>query len=478
MSFIHEAGIPQTIITDNAREETKGDWQRTCRHHGVQQKQTVPHSPWQNRAEQAIRELKVAIRRTLRRTRAPRRLWCYCGEWVAAIRRLTALPNPKLEGRTGEEKVNGSTPDITPYCLFDWFSPVYYHDPTKDFPYQKKSIGMWIGVEVASTEIMAFRILQANGEVVVRKSVWGISEDEMKQPNVAAEIAELQLKLEAKIGDSVSDTDIQSDLLSQFPEIPDYIFDEEEIADEPEESENTRPEANDYTPDSYDQYINAEVLLPYGGEELKAKVKARKHDADGLPLGKRHANPLLDTREYEVEFPDGSVDFFTANTIAENIFSQVDQEGRRSYSILDSIVDHRKNGHALSKDDGLFTTKSGRKVPKRTTRGWELQCMWKDGTTSWLPVKDLKESNPIEVAEYAISNKIAEEPAFAWWVRKVLRHRDRILGKVKSKYWSKTHKFGIEFPKSVAEALAIDKRTGTDFWRKAIDKEMRNEKMN
>jgi hypothetical protein len=36
------------------------------------------------------------------------------------------------------------------------------------------------------------------------------------------------------------------------------------------------------------------------------------------------------------------------------------------------------------------------------------------------------------------------------------------------------HKYGFELPKTVAQALAIDKATGTDFWAKAIAKEMKN----
>jgi Reverse transcriptase (RNA-dependent DNA polymerase) len=48
------------------------------------------------------------------------------------------------------------------------------------------------------------------------------------------------------------------------------------------------------------------------------------------------------------------------------------------------------------------------------------------------------------------------------------------LKKVKTKYWSTSHKYGLTLPKSVAQALAIDKRTGTDFWLKAIEKEVRN----
>jgi hypothetical protein len=50
-------------------------------------------------------------------------------------------------------------------------------------------------------------------------------------------------------------------------------------------------------------------------------------------------NPLLDTRENEVKFPDGSIDVLTANAIAESLYSQGDEEGR-SYLILSGIVDH------------------------------------------------------------------------------------------------------------------------------------------
>ena len=200
-------------------------------------------------------------------------------------------------------------------------------------------------------------------------------------------------------------------------------------------------------------------------------------DQDGKPSGQAHSNPLLDTREYEVDFPDGTTNTYTANLIAQNIYSQVDQEGR-SYAILNEIVDHRKDGRAISADDGYFTCQNGRKLPKRTTVGWDLQVEWRDGSTTWIPLKDLKESNPVEVGEYGVANKIVSEPAFKWWVKDVLRKRDRIISKVKSrKYWKKSHKFGLELPKSVKEAYEIDRNTNTDFWTKAIIKEMLNMSM-
>ena len=87
--------------------------------------------------------------------------------------------------------------------------------------------------------------------------------------------------------------------------------------------------------------------------------------------------------------------------------------------------------------------------------------VWSNG----IPLKDLKQTHPVEVAEYATANKISEEPAFAWWVCDVLQKRNHIISKVASRYWKTTHKFGIEVPKSVKHALEIDKRNGNRFWK-------------
>jgi len=56
----------------------------------------------------------------------------------------------------------------------------------------------------------------------------------------------------------------------------------------------------------------------------------------------------------------------------------------------------------------------------------------------------------------------------------VLKKRNRIIAKVKSKYWVRTHKFGIRLPKSVAEAKRLDKANGDTLWWDAICKEMKN----
>ena len=91
-----------------------------------------------------------------------------------------------------------------------------------------------------------------------------------------------------------------------------------------------------------------------------------------------------------------------------------------------------------------------------------------------MSLADLKDSYPIQVADYALANGLTQEPAFRWCEPFVLKKRERILKKVKTKYWSVTYKYGLELPKSVAQALAIDRRTATDLWKLAIEKEIRN----
>ena len=78
------------------------------------------------------------------------------------------------------------------------------------------------------------------------------------------------------------------------------------------------------------------------------------------------------------------------------------------------------------------------------------------------------------MAEYAVSSRISEEPTFAWWASSVLKKRNRIIAKTKSKYWLRTHKFGIEIPKTVLQAWQIDAKSGNALWWDAVCKEMKN----
>jgi hypothetical protein len=54
---------------------------------------------------------------------------------------------------------------------------------------------------------------------------------------------------------------------------------------------------------------------------------------------------------YEVEFADGTVEALTANIIAENLISQVDEECCQQM-MLDKIIDHWVTQDAIPKSRG------------------------------------------------------------------------------------------------------------------------------
>jgi hypothetical protein len=86
-------------------------------------------------------------------------------------------------------------------------------------------------------------------------------------------------------------------------------------------------------------------------------------DSMGKSLGRAHANPLFDTREYDVEFMDGTVEKYQANLIAENIYAQVDEEGCQ-YLLLQEITDHKSDAMAVPISNGMTRSANGMEKQK------------------------------------------------------------------------------------------------------------------
>ena len=148
-----------------------------------------------------------------------------------------------------------------------------------------------------------------------------------------------------EVGDILGDDDFPWDELDQVPD--------------PLELESQKPEADEMEdPLVFDKYIGAEIALNRGDQVLRGKVKARKQDGFGNPVGCTAANPLLDTREYEVEFVDGSMQAYTTNIITEVMYSQINADGY-SFTLMQEINDHRKDGMAVLINDAFIESKTG-----------------------------------------------------------------------------------------------------------------------
>ena len=86
------------------------------------------------------------------------------------------------------------------------------------------------------------------------------------------------------------------------------------------------PGADDLDDSTLDKYLNTQQLIfnVGTGNERKGRVVKRTKGTSGEPIRRAHANPLFDTREYVVEFTDGSTENYFANVIAECMYAQID----------------------------------------------------------------------------------------------------------------------------------------------------------
>ncbi len=111
--------------------------------------------------------------------------------------------------------------------------------------------------------------------------------------------------------------------------------------------------------------------------------------------------------------------------IAENIYNSVDFDGHAA-TLSYLIVDH-KSANAIPMADKYFVTKMRTKRIFQMTKGWLTLIEWSDGRRQWVNLKLLKQSNLLQVAEYASAHGLIKEPAFAWWVPYSLRKRNVIV---------------------------------------------------
>ena len=465
---IREVGIPNGIHTDNAGEESGvyTEWERVRKSCLIPNTFIEPHSPWMNRAEGEIGKFKTHFRRIMNRWACPESLWCFGATYTSKIREL--MSRPSLNDRSALETLTGETPDISEYTDFDFYQFVLYYDPNDDSVDDKgrRKLARWLGPSGRVGQGLCYYLLKPNGRYIARSTVRPIRPDDYeKYPTLKEDLKEFDRQVKEHVGTFDSNLILQTE--ADDPE--------EAVFSPPAESDTTFPndEADFEDPDTpgFDPLVRAQVILPHKGGDMMATVMGRKRDLDGNLIGRKHNIPVLDSRAYEVEFLDGERQQVSYNLLAEHLLSQVDEDGNQ-YQLFKEIVDHRKDPKRAVEKADQMSHRGGKSFKKKTTAGWQLEVEWRDGTTSWLPLKTLKETNPVQVAEYARGNQIDLEPAFDWWVPIVLRRRNRLIKGALSRHQRTGFKFGIRLPTSIKSAKELDRENGNTLWADALQKEM------
>ena len=87
-------------------------------------------------------------------------------------------------------------------------------------------------------------------------------------------------------------------------------------------------------------------MFPQGSGKARVRVTKWEKDNDGNPMGHANPNPIIDSRQYAVEFEDSTEADLTANDIAHSMYAQCDPDGNQ-YLMLDYIVDFRRSNTAF-----------------------------------------------------------------------------------------------------------------------------------
>jgi hypothetical protein len=134
-------------------------------------------------------------------------------------------------------------------------------------------------------------------------------------------------------------------------------YEEPQIIPEVEDAVDSNGQLINQQP-MYDRIINVEVQMQHGNKLSTRKVVHCALGPDGKTTGSYANNPILNSIVYEVEFPDGQTKEYAANTIAENMLSQINSDGY-SMALIQGIIDFKKDdATAVPKSDKWLVTAS------------------------------------------------------------------------------------------------------------------------
>jgi hypothetical protein len=154
-------------------------------------------------------------------------------------------------------------------------------------------------------------------------TVRSLTLDEIQSPTELKERQEFDTAIEEKFGPAMNKNNFLDD-----PDYADFVTPTFKCYEDDEVPPSKMPDIDDikkeHDVDTYAQYVGACVRVPIGNEIKSGKFLRRKRELDGTLRGRANANPMLDTRNYEIQFPDGRSDEYTANVITENMYSQCD----------------------------------------------------------------------------------------------------------------------------------------------------------
>jgi hypothetical protein len=250
----------------------------------------------------------------------------------------------------------------------------------------ESKIGRWLGVAKNVGTTLTFYVLTQTGQVVSRSSGERVKEIEKRTDEMKGKLEEFDMEINRrlKFDDLGTDGDKPdphqwADLLDVDPDFREEFFRVYEDDGIKEADDESSPEISDV------QFLNMELAFPRDGE------------------GPEFA------RDWQISRPSKQQLNYRYKCIRSRVFRwdvgkhnrrmhvvQIDHEGNRLLLFQD-VIDHRSTKDAVTQVDAFTTASNGRSRQRQTAKGWELLLRWSNGSETWVPLKDAKESFPVQV---------------------------------------------------------------------------------
>jgi hypothetical protein len=185
-------------------------------------------------------------------------------------------------------------------------------------------LGRWLGVSHRVGSDLCYWIVTDSGQVVSKTSVEHVTHDDYLNEDTKAKVKEFEKKLGECLDDSnfilQGEDNVDLNMLEDLDDERIGTIMEDGITLMEEEYDGMiveeRPKADDK--EALDKYLNMELRMGAGTDDERWEwvIKCAK-GIGGEPVGHAHANSFFDTREYEVEFTDGTIEQYATNDIAK-----------------------------------------------------------------------------------------------------------------------------------------------------------------
>jgi hypothetical protein len=156
----------------------------------------------------------------------------------------------------------------------------------------RRKLVRWLGIAKNVGQAMCYYVLKSNGRFVARSTVRPVKPDDYgRYPELKQEMVEFDSAIKEHFGEFDEDRILQYE--------PDEIVEslEEALPDGTMPATVEGPEIEDAVDSrGFDPIISAQVILPHGDGDMIANVLGRKRNSDGNLVGRRHKNPILDSR--------------------------------------------------------------------------------------------------------------------------------------------------------------------------------------